>query len=314
MLIFSKDFTSGDCTEMPLKPNYPPVYSPNGNSKPAQPKVPQHKPAALVQNAVSRPVARAVAGSSRPPLLQPKLQPGLQLKMQAPKPQPPIRPKMQAPKPTSPIQPKMAPKPQAPKLHPAAAPRPAQGSASVQRKQAGSSTIQRMKFGSATNAPNPDKLEYDDSSDGTTGMMVLLRGHDLHTVCERTFVSGGGYHAEEKAILYLQGLVNAGTITPQHTGAKDYIVYLALSKSPCSSTSVPATRNDGNPGCLERLNNLDTNGLTQGITGNVVTFAVQLSATKPYQPKIVGGKAASTGSYNGFGGGPGGSGTFGWVR
>ncbi|HZU30779.1 MAG TPA: hypothetical protein VFB79_06660 [Candidatus Angelobacter sp.] len=208
----------------------------------------------------------------------------------------------------------MAAKPQAPKLQPPAPYRPAPGAGSVQRKQAGSSTIQRMRFGSATSAPNPDKLEYDDSTDGTTGMMVLLRGHDLHLVCERTFVSGGGYHAEEKAILYLQGLVNAGTITPQHTGAKDYIVYLALSKSPCSSTSIPATRNDGSPGCLERLNNLNTNGLAHAVSGNVVTFAVQLSATKPYQPKIVGGKAASTGSYNGFGGGAGGSGTFGWVR
>lgn len=143
-------------------------------------------------------------------------------------------------------------------------------------------------------------------------MMVLFR-YDLHVVCERTFVSGGGYHAEEKAIAYLQGLVNAGTLVPQPTPGKDYIVFLALSKSPCSSTSVPATRNDGSPGCLERLISLRDNGLTKAGTLTVVQFAVQLAATKPYQPKVVGGKDASKDSYGGFGGG-GGSGAFGFVR
>jgi hypothetical protein len=173
-------------------------------------------------------------------------------------------------------------------------------------------TIQRA-YGVPTAAPQPDKLEYDTATDATTGMMVLYRGYDAALVTERTFGSGG-LHAEEKALAYLQAQVDAGNLVPQGRPVKDYILFLAISKSPCSSTSVPPTRTDGNPGCLERLTSLDQNGLTQAGTGTVVTFAVQLSATKPYQPKVKGGKRASIGSYGGFGGGLGGGGIFGFVR
>lgn len=198
-----------------------------------------------------------------------------------------------------------------PTFAPAAPPKPI-FNAAVQRKPINNAIIQPAS-GKPSLAPNPDKLEYGKAARGTTAMMTLFRAHDLHVVSEFTFVSAGGFHAEELVILYLQLRVNGGHLVPQHTGAKDYILYLALSKSPCSSTSVPPTRNDGNPGCMERLINLNTNGLTRAGTLTVVTFAVQLSATKPYQPKIVGGKDASRDSYGGFGG-AGGSGTFGFVR
>jgi hypothetical protein len=247
---------------MPLKPNFPPVYRPSRDGKPAQPVIPAHKMPSVAKHAGT------------------------------------VGPKPAALRAMKPLA-----APTHPQLRPMAA----------QRKPIGNSTIQRA-FGKASAAPSPDKLEYDSATDATTGMMVLYRAHDLHLVCERTFASGGGHHAEEKAILYLQAQVNAGNLVRQHTGAKDYIVYLALSKSPCSSTSMPATRTDGNPGCLELLGNLNTNGLPIPGSMNRVTFDVQLSATKPYQPKIVGGKAASIGSYGGFGGGPGGGGNFGFVR
>jgi hypothetical protein len=252
---------------MPLKPHFPPVYSPFANDRQAQPGIAQRKVAP-----VAKPAAAVIAVTA------------------APKPSP-LQPKM---RPSAPVKPGFRP-------------------VTVQRKQIGNSVIQRA-FGKPTGAPNPGKLEYNSSTDATTGMMVLYRGHDLLLVCERTFASGGGHHAEEKAILYLQNQVNLGNLTPQHTGAKDYILYLAVSKSPCSSTSMPATRTDGNPGCLELLANLNANGLVHAGTLNTVTFDVQISATKPYQPKIQGGKAASTGSYGGFGGGASGGGTFGWVR
>ena len=169
--------------------------------------------------------------------------------------------------------------------------------------------IQRSRYGRGATAPQPRKLEYTGSTESTFCAMVLYR-HDLTLIEERVFSSGGGLHAEQKMLLRLFWLVVNGTLTPQNAGVKDYIVYLALSKSPCSSTSVPPTRSDGLLGCLERLNNLNANGITTG--GVTVTFAVQLAATKPYQGKVAGGKAASRNNYQGFGGGGGGS--FGFVR
>jgi hypothetical protein len=171
--------------------------------------------------------------------------------------------------------------------------------------------VQLARKGSPTTAPKPDKLEFEESTDATTGMMIVFDRHGT-TIVERTFASGGGQHAEEKAIDYLQYLVNANTLAP---GANEpYLLYLQLSKSPCSSTSIPATRNDGNLGCLERLQNLMLNGL-QNLTGGTVTFQVQIAATKPYQAKgIVGAKDASRNNYKDFGGGADGSGSFGLLR
>lgn len=171
-----------------------------------------------------------------------------------------------------------------------------------------SGAIQRAGYGSNTTAPQPGKLEYDSSTDNTTAMIILWNAAG-GLVCERTFGSGGGLHAEEKAIAYLQGLVNNGTCTP---GSGPYHLFIQTSKSPCSSTAVPATRTDGNPGCLERLTNLNANGLNNAL-GQNVAFVVQIASTKPYQPKIPGGKNSSINSYQGFGGG-GGSGAFGFVR
>src|SRR5215203_1594618 len=175
------------------------------------------------------------------------------------------------------------------------------------------SVLQPARYGKPTADPIPERLEYGSSTMATTCAMILFR-HDLVLISARTFTSGGGLHAEEKVIAYLQALVDNGTLVPQGVLVKDYIVFLAVSKSPCSSTSMPATRTDGNPGCLERLTALNAAGLTSATTGLNVPFAVQLAATKPYQGKVAGGKAASTGSYGGFGGGGGGGGTFGFVR
>ncbi|HKR12407.1 MAG TPA: hypothetical protein VJT15_10140 [Pyrinomonadaceae bacterium] len=169
--------------------------------------------------------------------------------------------------------------------------------------------IQRARMGKEMKEPQPAKLEYDASSDATFCAMILYR-HDLLKIEERYFASGNGHHAEEKAIARLVALVTAGTLAPQHAGGKDYIVYLAISKSPCSSESKPATRTDGAAGCLEQLTDLNDNGITVGAV--TVTFAVQLAATKPYQGKVAGGKAASKDNYGDFGGDGGGS--FAFVR
>jgi hypothetical protein len=172
--------------------------------------------------------------------------------------------------------------------------------------------LQRV-YGTQTAGPIPDRLEYGDSSMATTCAMVLFTGAGGVNVAERTFGSGGGLHAEEKVIAWLQEQVNAGTLTPQGAGTKDYTLFLNVSKSPCSSTSAPATRTDGGIGCHERLTAINTAGLTQaGPPGNIVTFDVQVAATKPYQPPIAGAKAASTASNAGFGGAGGGS--FDFVR
>ena len=174
-----------------------------------------------------------------------------------------------------------------------------------------SPVIQRAKMGREMKEPQPGKLEYDGSSDATFCAMILYT-RALAKIEERYFTSGGGLHAEEKAIARLRALVANGTLTPQGGAGKHYLVFLAISKSPCSSESKPATRNDGGQGCLEQLNDLADNGITVGAA--TVTFAVQIAATKPYQAKgVVGAKAASRDNYGDFGDGDG-SGSFGFVR
>lgn len=154
--------------------------------------------------------------------------------------------------------------------------------------------------------PDPKGLEYDKAAMPTTCSLSIIGGDDVE------FVSGGGLHAEEKAIQYLQTLVNNGTLT---THGEPHTVVFSVSKSPCSSTSVPQTRTDGNPGCMERLRHLRDNGLVNAATGQTITFHVILAATKPYQPKVKGGKAASKDEYDKFGGdGAGASGAFPMVR
>jgi hypothetical protein len=141
--------------------------------------------------------------------------------------------------------------------------------------------------------------------------MMIVYDRDSTALVERTFASGG-QHAEEKAIDHLQALVNNGTLAPGPN--EPYRVVLFLSKSPCSSTSIPATRTDGGLGCLERLDKLMLKGLKNG-AGQRVAFHVVLSATKPYQAKgVVGAKAASRDSYDDFGGNGGASGTFELMR
>lgn len=159
--------------------------------------------------------------------------------------------------------------------------------------------IQRARMGRETKEPQPARLEYDGSTDATFCAMIVY-DRDGNKIEERSFTSGNGLHAEEKAIARLRALISSGTLTPQPGAGKHYLVYLAISKSPCSSESKPATRNDGGTGCLEQLHDLATNGLTVGAA--TVTFAVQLAATKAYQAKgITGAKAASRDNYGNFG-------------
>ena len=142
--------------------------------------------------------------------------------------------------------------------------------------------IQRARMGREMKEPQPAKLEYDASSDGTfCAMIVFNRAGGV--VEERYFASGNGLHAEEKAIARLRALVTNGTLTPQPGAGKHYLVFLAISKSPCSSASIPATRTDGGAGCLEQLNDLSANGITVGAV--TVTFAVQIAATNHTRPK-----------------------------
>lgn len=180
-------------------------------------------------------------------------------------------------------------------------------------------TVQCMRKGAPTKGPIPERLEYDESADATTGAMNLYNARgDLIT--ERVFASGG-QHAEEKAIDHLQALVNRGDLSPEvrPDGSRGpYLVMLTLSKSPCSSTSVPPTRNDGNPGCHERLQDLLTNGL-QNLAGHTVAFQVQYAPVKPYQAKgVVGAKQASRDNNDRFGDGDDGRGlgfgSFGFLR
>jgi hypothetical protein len=165
----------------------------------------------------------------------------------------------------------------------------------------GPSAIQRM-MGKETTQPNPEKLEYPGfkSTMSTTATMILWEVDSGEPLLMRTYESGNGLHAEEKFILDLQGYVNNDFLTPQNNGlGYDYDIFLHVSKSPCSSTSVPATRTDGNLGCKERLDDLIANGL-QNTHGQTVRFNFLPSATKPYQPKVKGGKNASRDSYDTF--------------
>jgi hypothetical protein len=281
----------------------PPVYRPQPTPKVLQTKMASGQPSNTGQQ--PRP-------SVAPPVYRPEPQKIVQPKMAAahastlPKAPPVYRPQA---KPVG-VQAKMAGAPQLKNHAAAQASRPQPAPKVLQAKKR-DAVIQRT-YGSQTTAPQPGKLEYNSSTDATTAMMVLFR-YDLVLIEERTFTSGGGLHAEEKVIARLQELVNNGTLVPQGVASKDYIVFLNVSKSPCSSTSMPATRTDGNPGCHERLTALNVGGLTSA-GGVNVTFDVQLAATKPYAPKIVGGKHASTGTYGGFGGDGSGGGTFGFVR
>lgn len=168
-------------------------------------------------------------------------------------------------------------------------------------------------YGSATTGPIPDRLEYNSSAMATTAALVLIRGDFTGGTMERTFGSGGGPHAEEKLIHWLQEQVDNGVLVPTATHPH-YIASIFLSKSPCSSTAAVPTRTDGNLGCHERLENLRVHGLTNAATGANVTFAVQIGSTKPYQGGGAGGKASSVASSAGFGAGDPSSGSFPFVR
>jgi hypothetical protein len=172
--------------------------------------------------------------------------------------------------------------------------------------------VQRM-FGVPSPDPIPDRLEYYGASRETTCAMVLMIGATGAVVAEKNFKSGGGLHAEEKVIEWLQYQVNTGVLHPQPwPEVKDYILYLSVSKSPCSSTSNPPTRTDGNFGCLEKLMAVNTYGLRH--PGYTVTFDVQIAPTKSYQPSIRGAKAASIAGCADFGGANAGDDCFGFVR
>jgi len=154
---------------------------------------------------------------------------------------------------------------------------------------------EKPKYGVELKEPAPGKLEYDGSSDGTTCVLIIWKPNkDKPVEPERRFVSGGAekLHAEEKAISHLKWLVNKGTLKPN--GSKpNYLVYFNVSKSPCSSESVPKTRDDGNPGCHELLQQLEKKGLKKMASAVKVTFGVIVAPTKPYYGKVAGGKAAS---------------------
>jgi hypothetical protein len=199
----------------------------------------------------------------------------------------------------------------------AEAPRPGAAQAKLQpAPPRGPAVVQPARFGRPIGKPEPVKLEYEKSTQNTFAVMLVYRigafgvQAGAPTIAQY-FSSGGGYHAEEKALLHLQAKVNDGTLTHHNGGLRpDWRVVLFLSKSPCSSTSDPPTRTDGQPGCLERLNQLMMNGLTNPL-GETVIFIVNLAATKPYQPPISGAKDASKDNYNNFGGG---GSSFGFVR
>lgn len=128
-------------------------------------------------------------------------------------------------------------------------------------------------------APNPVGLEYTAARRST---MCIITYDDRTGTVEREFESGGGEHAEEKAIRYLKGQVDAGNIR----GGTCQVVF-SVSKSPCSSNLAYKTRTDGKLGCQEQLEAL------QSTPYKGVTFVIVLIVTKPYQPHFQGGKDAS---------------------
>lgn len=133
--------------------------------------------------------------------------------------------------------------------------------------------------GKRVSAPNPIVLEYITARRSTT--CIILYEDKTGTV-EMEFESGGGEHAEEKAIRYLKGQVDAGNI-PKGICQ----VVFSVSKSPCSSNPAHKTRTDGKLGCQEQLEAL------QSTSYKGVGFAIVLIVTKPYQPHFKGGKDAS---------------------
>ena len=171
--------------------------------------------------------------------------------------------------------------------------------------------VQRM-FGRQTHQPLPTELEYYSSARGTTAAMVLSTPEG-GLIEERHFTSGDGFHAEERVIGYLEHLVATGVLLASPRRGVDYQLVLFVSKSPCSSTSNPPTRSDGNLGCHERLTILARDGIYDGMRRNV-KFAVKLVATKPYQPQIRGGKQASIESYDEFRRMGGDSGAYDFIR
>ncbi|AWB66466.1 hypothetical protein C2869_08510 [Saccharobesus litoralis] len=156
-------------------------------------------------------------------------------------------------------------------------------------------------MGRQTDAPIPEKLEFNSATMNTTCALVVL-DRNGNSTDEMTFTSTGGNHAEENAINWLQEQVNSGYLTSNDDGDADYQLFFQVSKSPCSSTTIPATRTDGRLGCSERLDNLRRYGLIRpGLNATAVRFVVLVAATKIYQPKIKGGKAAAKGDYDDFG-------------
>lgn len=154
---------------------------------------------------------------------------------------------------------------------------------------------EKPKYGVELKEPVPDKLEYDASSDGTTCVLIVWRPNkDQPVEKERRFASGGSekLHAEEKAINHLKWMIAKGKLKPNKS-KPNYLAYFHVSKSPCSSESVPKTRDDGNPGCHERLQELENKGLKPLAAPGKITFGVIVAATKPYYGKVAGGKAAS---------------------
>lgn len=154
--------------------------------------------------------------------------------------------------------------------------------------------IQLMKgMGKTIQTPVPEKLEYGIAQRRTT-CVILLNTQDGALIVNQLFESGGGLHAEEKAIQYLTYLCNEGFLE----AGKIYELILFISKSPCSSTCIPATRRDGQQGCIEKLNDLRLNGL-QSPNGTVF-FDIKLAPTKYYSPHVIGGKNASKEAYRDF--------------
>jgi len=128
--------------------------------------------------------------------------------------------------------------------------------------------------------PIPKELEHFGSSMATTCVVSIIGVNDY------VFRNGGGLHAEEHAIKFLEYMAYSNKL-----GKGSCQVVFSISKSPCSSTSTPRTRTDGKPGCMELIQQFN------GSTINGVTFHVTLAATKAYCPHIVGGKAASRRTY-----------------
>lgn len=102
-------------------------------------------------------------------------------------------------------------------------------------------------------------------------------------------IRGGGFHAEEKAVNFVKGLAN---MKPNPL-PKDASLFFQPSKSPCTSEGPTSTRADGKTGCLQHINALNNTEI------NGTTFHCTMGATKPYCPKMQGGRKTSKNAYNG---------------